>query len=617
MTREGTSRSVIGRTGEVARLCIVALPLVLSACGGGGGGSDSDAPAAAPSVPAPAPGATKRAMLTAEEMLAPSAPAGTPIANSYYMPFNGAQPVAANAATPALHRFEGRLTVAEQSMSGTTFDSNYGQDGLLQFPGFSAQFTTVESYLVPVERGILARAAGRSNWRMLLSPGRIWSEAADGGWSRASFPFVLANDMTNEAHNGLVTFLYDDTRISALRFQVVQETASWNRNDFWGRLEAQYVPGSVADAIRVQDDLRAELAALTPLRPWSQFAGGNAGGHWQAFLRGLDADDASAAGIVADGVAYTGSCTTRYGLYPYCEFMRHGAFSLTKSMGAALTLMRLAQKYGDEVLQARIADHVPVTAAHAGWNDVRFIHVIDMATGIGDGNQNPQAVDPFSDENAVTLGAWSSVSSEGEKLDAVFGQGDYAWGPGQVFRYNTTQTFVLAVAMQNFLASREGPDAHLWDMMMREVFEPIGIRHAPMMHTEEGGAPGIPLMGIGLYPTIDDLAKVAALLQNGGRHDGVQLLSSAALDDALFRTGRGLPTGERSSAGAHLYSMSFWSLPYRLGARCTRQLPYMEGYGGNFVVLLPNGVTAFRLADADNYDVEALVEVAAAIRPWC
>ena len=63
--------------------------------------------------------------------------------------------------------------------------------------------------------------------------------------------------------------------------------------------------------------------------------------------------------------------------------------------------------------------------------------------------------------------------------------------------------------------------------------------------------------------------------------------------------------------------MSFWSLPYRIPGRCTRQLPYMEGYGGNFVLLLPNGVTAFRFADAENYDVEALADAARQLRPWC
>jgi hypothetical protein len=62
--------------------------------------------------------------------------------------------------------------------------------------------------------------------------------------------------------------------------------------------------------------------------------------------------------------------------------------------------------------------------------------------------------------------------------------------------------------------------------------------------------------------------------------------------------------------------MSFWSLPQRQG-RCLDQVPYMEGYGGNFVLLHPSGVTAFRFADAGNYDVEALAAVASQIRRLC
>jgi hypothetical protein len=127
----------------------------------------------------------------------------------------------------------------------------------------------------------------------------------------------------------------------------------------------------------------------------------------------------------------------------------------------------------------------------------------------------------FADENATTLGTWSSVVSEGSRRDAVFEQPDYSWGPGEVFRCNTTQIFILAAAMQELVARQEGRDVRLWDLMMREVFEPIGIRHFPMMHTiETGDAQGVPLMGIGLYPTVDDVAKIATLVQNGGRRAG-------------------------------------------------------------------------------------------------
>ena len=44
-----------------------------------------------------------------------------------------------------------------------------------------------------------------------------------------------------------------------------------------------------------------------------------------------------------DGVLYLRGCHTRAGPYPYCRHMRHGVFSVTKSLGAAVTLLRLAQ----------------------------------------------------------------------------------------------------------------------------------------------------------------------------------------------------------------------------------------------------------------------------------
>ena len=582
-------------------LLLLALVVLTSACGGGGSAGTPPAPSTPPTA------ATRE--LEATSLLQPGAEVTGLVENRFYMPVG--------ASLPALHRLRGRLSVPESPMQAGTPDSNYGQTGLRWFPGFSADFFVTGEYLVPVERGILGRAGTRSHWRIILSPGRVWAETGDAGWSRASFPFVLVSDDTNEAHNGIATFLFDDLRTSELQFQVVQETASWNRNDFWGRLPLAYVPGAVADEAAREAEWVAEVAALTPIRDWSELGTGRDAALWDTFTRGLDSDDVSATGIVSDGAIYMRPCATRLGDYPYCAFMRHGAFSVTKSMGAALTLLRLAQKYGDEVLELPIRDYVAVSALHPGWEQVRFIDVINMATGVGGANPDRDAVDPFADENAVTLGAWSSVASEGSKLDAVFDQADYDWGPGEVFRYNTTQTFVLAVAMQELVARREGREVRLWDLMMREVFEPIGIRHMPMMHTVEAGAtPGVPLMGIGLYPTVDDVAKVATLLQNGGRHSGVQLLSARGLEAALFRSGHGLPTGDVNAAGVQLYSLSFWSLPYRLG-RCIEQLPYMDGYGGNFVLLLPNGVSAFRFADAGNYDVDALSDVAALIRPWC
>ena len=173
--------------------------------------------------------------------------------------------------------------------------------------------------------------------------------------------------------------------------------------------------------------------------------------------------------------------------------------------------------------------------------------------------------------------------------------------------------------MDSFLKKKEGPKAYLWDMVVNEVLRPIGIFHAPILHTyEEDGGRGVPVLGYGLYPTIDDTAKIATLLQNGGRHNGRQLLSRTKVDEALYRTAkRGLTYGRRNRFGDRSYHMSFWFQPYHAVAGCLVEIPSMRGYGGNFVTLLPNGVSAFRFADGNHRDLEPMVLAGEALRPLC
>src|SRR5262249_42737750 len=141
------------------------------------------------------------------------------------------------------------------------------------------------------------------------------------------------------------------------------------------------------------------------------------------------------------------------------------------------------------------------------------------------------------------------------------------------------------------------------------------------LHTlEPDGRGGIPLLAGGMFLTVDDVAKLATLLQSGGRHDGRQILSAAKLAGALYRQNpdAGLPVGWTFRAGAGRYHLSFWSMPYRASAGCFVQIPFMSGLGGNLVVLLPNGVSTFRFADATlGADVEGLILAGEAVRPLC
>jgi len=554
-------------------------------------------------VTSPPIAASPRDRLTATELLAGASAGDGPVHNDYFMPLG--------AASPARHSLKGMLSVA----AATTESAQRGCRGLpIRTPAFSVEFFTHGDRLVPVERGIV-----RPPGTVILSPGRVWSEPGDQGMSRASFPFVSVNELNNGTHNGLATFLFDDTRVSALSFQFVQETVEWARNDYWGRAPLAYAAGAIADEPALRARFDEELRLQAPMRPWSALPASA-----RPLLDGIDGevdpDDVSASGLVVDGGLYVRGCNTRYGPYPYCREMRHGVFSVTKSLGAAIALLRLAQKYGDAVFDARIADYLAITAPHDGWERVTFADALGMAAGIGERSPQRHLDDPSADENKPRMLAWMGKRTAKDKLDAGFAYPKYPWGPGEVVRYNSVHTFVLAAAMDAYLKRQGGPGAHLWDMVAREVYEPIGIFHAPMLHTlETDGGRGIPLLAYGLYPTVDDIAKLTTLLQSGGRHDGQQLLSARKLAEALYRTSTdsGLPLGRHYRAGEARYHLSFWSTAYRTSAGCFFQIPFMAGYGGNLVVLLPNGLSAFRFADANSFDVEGMILAGEAIRPFC
>jgi CubicO group peptidase (beta-lactamase class C family) len=545
----------------------------------------------------------QRDHLTKPDLLAGEVSPDSPVNNVYLTPIGEVG--------PPQHQIEGTLFVPQFRMSVS--ESDVGDQAF--FPGFSTEFFTHDEYLVPVQRDILPANGNSRYWNTILSPGKAWSEPADGGLSRASLPFLLVAPQSNEAHNGVATFLYDQETVSSLYLQVTQETAAWNRTDFWGQSTMQYVPDPIDDVDELEAAFTEELKRQTSIRPWSDLADDYDPNQLATFNDRFHPWDISASGLVLDGTIYLQPCLTRYGEYPYCRYMRHGVFSVTKSMGAAVAMLRLAEKYGERVFDLKVSDYVEVTTEHDGWKEVTFGDALNMATGIGD---DPNLEGIMAEEDQPRFSRFLEARSAEEKLDVCFSYGSYPWGPGEAARYNSINTFVLSVAMTDFLKAQEGPDVDIWDMVLEEVYRPIGIQHAPIMRTHEpDGSKGIPIFGYGLYPTIDDVAKVATLFHNGGKHDGEQLLHPGKLAEAFYQTDvTGLPTGDRNQYGEATYHMSFWSLPYRTDRGALVLVPYMSGYGGNHVALMPNGMTAFRFADAHIYGVDEMVRVADSVHPF-
>ena len=561
----------------------------------------ASAPAAQNIGSGPSPGA--RISISADELLDANFVPPKPTYNLSFMPAAGEE--------SAIQQFQGELEVTAIDMK--TYPEKLKAEVILNmkprlFPGFKVELFSHNGALVPVQREIINPEPDLKKdswWEIIIDPGKVWSEKGDKGWSRASFPFTLVNSMENESYNGLATFLYKDGQISGLRFQKLTQTTPWYVETYfvgWGQAKAKYTPKKIADLEGLKQAYDKELDGKIPTASWGELATMVGEDKLAAINLGMKQDELVQNAFVYNGVMYVKPSMTAYGIFPYP--MRHGVWSVTKSCGPALIMMRLAVKYGPEVYDLKIKDYVELTATHNGWDKVTFADALNMATGIANA-ENPTN-DPkagISVDYTYPKGyyAWYEAPTVKEKLAIISKCVPYEWGPGKVARYRDRTMFTLGVALNNFLKSKEGSDADVWEMLKKEVFAPIGIVAAPITRTrEKDGSMGQIISSQGYLPTLDELAKITNLFHDGGMHNGKQLLYEPKAKSVLYSAEpKGLPT-YRNDGGfdTGYYYHAFWYIPFEGPTGQRIYLPYMSGWGGVQILLMPDKMTLMRFSKA-------------------
>ena len=129
-----------------------------------------------------------RDRLSVQEMFAQADLGPGPVDNRYFVPIGEFG--------PAKHDFSATLVIPESMISGRANSS---------LPGVAIKYLRSGDRLLPATRGIVRAGEKWKRWNIIFSPGRVWSEAGDKGFSRASFPFVLSHRTWTEAHNSVAT----------------------------------------------------------------------------------------------------------------------------------------------------------------------------------------------------------------------------------------------------------------------------------------------------------------------------------------------------------------------------------------------------------------------------
>ena len=516
-------------------------------------------------------------------------------------------------AGPSKHTFEGRLELLGEGENGDwhVLSENPLDPENKHLPQFDFEFIQQDNYLVPVVRGQII--TDHPSWNIHLEPGRVWSESGDAGYSRASFPFTLTWKGSNATLNGTMSFLYNDQDISKVWYQVTQETTINTSLDMWGLLDAVYHPGPVTDSEEIKSAFNDELAGRFPTKPIEALVEDYPGVDLSAFANGVSPDHMTWYGFVINGVQYLGGCQTRYGTYPYCESMRVPSYSTAKSAFASLALMRLGQKYDSAAPELLIRDFVPEAANSPGnWETVTFNHALDMATGNYQTSQRMvdeeqwDGTDPF----------WSEEYYP-ERIQSAFNWPNSA-APGTVWVYRTSDTFILTAAMQNYLETQDGDQADIFQFVVDEIYQPIGLGPGvnSIVRTRDNNWTGLPVGGTGLFWSPDDLAKISTLLNfDHGEIQGEQILDPVQLDAALQINSE--DRGVRRD-GDGRYNNAFWADEYTSqDGTCRFWVPHMYGYSGIVVALIPNGTAYYYASDNQEFNTTRAIQEAAELIPVC
>lgn len=515
-----------------------------------------------------------------------------------------------------LHQVTGRLTFGKRLggqfrvLKNEPFDIPI--DARIQsLPDFDFEFVQDGDSVIPARRGPIQ--SEHPNWEYVLEPGKAWTEAGDRGYTRASIPFALQERNANCLHNGVMSFLVrEDGMISNVYYEIASETCAYLKFDAWGQVAASFVADTPAGSEQIVARFRLEIASRLPVRPIRELTAQHPGVSETglALAKSKDADPATLFGVVVDGIHYVSGCETRRGSYPFCDVLDLPSYSTAKTLVGAIGLMRL-EKLSPGARSALISDYVPECSTR-DWSGVSFENALDMTTGLYD-QPGYEA-----DENSKDMAAFFLAETHAQRVAFACKHYVRKSSPGERWVYHTTDTYVLGTAMAAYSRKHLQQQDFYDELLVRPLWNALQL--SPPLDFTRRSRDDIrqPFTGYGLTYHRDDIARLARFLAaDDGAIGGEAKLDETMLKQALQRDPdhRGLTTGDEN----YRYKGAVWARNVAPIIGCPHEVwvPYMAGYGGNLVVMLPNGIQYYYFSDSWAWDWGPAAEEINRLSPLC
>ncbi len=483
-----------------------------------------------------------------------------------------------------------------------------------KLPNFSFEFVQHGTHIIPVTRGLVVETDtngddvdGNLWWEYILEPGRVWQEDSDNGYSRASIPFALQEAGANCTHNGVLTFLFNQDSVSKVSYQIAGETCAYLRFNMWGQLDASYTSGTVSNEQIIKSAYETEVNRRIPTKSIDELDNlhpgikSNLEAGFYTYANpswNQDENDVSIYGVAVDGVNYTSGCKTRQGDYPYCSVMAFPSYSVAKSMAGGIGLMALEKQYPG-VKNEKVSALIPECPS-SKWGDVTLEHTLDMATG-------NYTSDGWEEDEGNNIESFLGVFTHTEKISHACNTYARKATPGSKWVYHTSDTYILGAAMDAYLENQQGSGKDFYsDFLVENIWKPLNL--SPAMYTSSRTYDNafIAQTGLGLTFHHDDLVKVGQFLYNNGSIDGQQKLDSNMLAAIFQQSPKPGLDADALSGDYSQYDQGFW-LRNTAGAQaCSNDgwVPFMSGWGGVALAVMPNGVIYYHVTDSHDYWID-------------
>ena len=448
---------------------------------------------------------------------------------------------------------------------------------------------------IPSKRGL--QVTNNRYWDILFEPGNWYMKNKK---VSIVLPFSLIEKNANCTHQGMIVI---ETNSSG--YQISAETCKYLQLNVSGITDIEISNKGASDfALELAGAFEAETTNRLPEKSIEMISDdyGDLDPNIFAQSNFIQPSSMSAFGAVLNGIHYVSGCSTRAANYPDCSHMALPAYSLAKSLIGGIGLMRLEALHPG-AKDMLVKDLIPECSQ---WGSVALKHLLNNTTGRYGSTQ------PHSDEDNHILPFLKKTTVK-DKTKHACNRYNIKNQPGEQWVYHTTEFWLLGVAMQNYWQKIYGKDSDFYQDILIPIWHELSL--SPLLdnpHRQQGQ----PLTGLGLMLLRSDIAKIGNALSTE------KSVLKKYLDQSMLKKAMQEDSSDRGSiAGSDdlRYNNGFWAWNAKKTLECSEDkwLPFMSGYGGISVVLLPMGDLYYYFSDGGVFRYAEVIKHLSKLKSIC